>query len=299
MSIVTYSGKTVKYGTKWVDGGLPSVGEDWIRFKFDEIGYDPSVDVPTSSSTDIAEWVQQSVNPNIWDCRAGRNGAHRFVGNFNLITTSQPYDVLEAKLSWIWELSCFNHCTYLRSAKNLYFPNATDLGQLFSSCTSLADVSITTSSALLITVAMFAGCSSLVTAPMFDTSGVQNMQSMFWCATSLKNIPLYDTGNVTSMYSMFSGSGIEYCPHFDTSSVENFRDAFSLCESLLECPYYLSTASATNVTQMFDICNHMQSGLLAMYQQMSTQETPPAEHTYCFRMCTPAAEMAQIPSDWK
>jgi hypothetical protein len=54
---------------------------------------------------------------------------------------------------------------------------------------------------------------------------------------------------------------------------------------------------------MFAWCYEVQSGALALYNQMSTQITPPAEHTQTFRSCgshttTGAAELAQIPSSW-
>jgi len=48
----------------------------------------------------------------------------------------------------------------------------------------------------------------------------------------------------------------------------------------------------------------VESGALALYQQASTQATPPAYHHYTFYRCgrdttTGAAELAQIPSSWK
>jgi hypothetical protein len=54
---------------------------------------------------------------------------------------------------------------------------------------------------------------------------------------------------------------------------------------------------------MFDSCYKVQSGALALYQQASTQATPPTDHTGTFTNCgrdtvTGAAELAQIPQDW-
>jgi len=51
-------------------------------------------------------------------------------------------------------------------------------------------------------------------------------------------------------------------------------------------------------------CRNVQSGALALYNQASTQANPPTNHTLAFQNCgvdtqTGAAELAQIPSDWK
>jgi hypothetical protein len=55
---------------------------------------------------------------------------------------------------------------------------------------------------------------------------------------------------------------------------------------------------------MFGECVNVQSGALALYQQASTQTNPPSNHGGTFYNCgsnttTGAAELAQIPSDWK
>ena len=51
-------------------------------------------------------------------------------------------------------------------------------------------------------------------------------------------------------------------------------------------------------------CNNVESGALALYNQLSTQTTPPSNHSQTFYDCgsnttTGAAELAQVPSDWK
>jgi len=58
------------------------------------------------------------------------------------------------------------------------------------------------------------------------------------------------------------------------------------------------------MTAMFVRCYAVESGALALYQQASTQTNPPSSHSNTFRDCgsnttTGAAELAQIPSDWK
>ncbi len=127
---------------------------------------------------------------------------------------------------------------------------------------------------------MFYQCSSLIAVPLFDTSSATDMASMFSACHSLTTVPLFDTSNVTDMGSMFYGcDGLQSIPLFDTSS-------------------------ATYTSSMFQGCFNVQSGALALYQQASTQATPPNSHRRMFSDCgidttTGAAELAQIPSDWK
>ena len=112
-----------------------------------------------------------------------------------------------------------------------------------------------------------------------NTTGVTLMGMMFNKCTSLATIPLFDTLNVTSMAGMFQNcTSLTTIPLFDTSNVTQMNMTFSGCTSVNE-------------------------GALALYQQASTQSTPP-DHDQAFKDCgsntpTGQAELAQIPSDWK
>jgi len=58
------------------------------------------------------------------------------------------------------------------------------------------------------------------------------------------------------------------------------------------------------MSSMLVDCVNIQSGALALYRQASSQSTPPSKHSRTFQNCgsnttTGAAELAQIPSDWK
>jgi surface protein len=112
-----------------------------------------------------------------------------------------------------------------------------------------------------------------------NSSGVLNMTNMFRGCTSLTTVPLFDTSSVTNMTSMLSG-----------------------CTSLTSVPLF-NTGNVTYVDFTFYECTAVQSGALAMYQQMASQATPPMSYIYCFTNCgsnttTGAAELAQIPSSW-
>lgn len=137
-----------------------------------------------------------------------------------------------------------------------------------------------------------------------DTSNVTNMTRMFFYSYDLTSISLFDTSNVTDMTQMF-----DYCykltaiPLFDTSNVTSMAGMFTDCHHLTSVPLF-NTSKVTNMNYMFDQCYDVKSGALALYQQASSQTTPPSAHTRTFTACgsnttTGAAELAQIPSDWK
>jgi len=126
---------------------------------------------------------------------------------------------------------------------------------------------------------MFNACSSITTVPLFDTSKVVETDNMFTDCTSLRTVPLFDTSNVINMYAMFDE-----------------------CTSLTSIPLF-NTSKAERVHNMFWHCYKVESGALALYQQMSSQANPPAVHGSAFFKCgqdtvTGAAELAQIPSSW-
>lgn len=112
-----------------------------------------------------------------------------------------------------------------------------------------------------------------------------------------------NTTGITNMYYMFYNcSSLTTIPLFDTSSVTNMGYMFNYCTSLTTIPLF-DTSSATITGLMFDSCYNVQSGALALYQQMSSQTNPPGSHDRTFDRCgsntqTGSAELAQIPSDW-
>lgn len=112
-----------------------------------------------------------------------------------------------------------------------------------------------------------------------NTTSVTDMRGMFVECTPLTSVPLFDTSSCTNMSSMFSK-----------------------CTSLTTVPLF-NTSSCTNMSAMFRGCTSVASGALALYQQASTQTTPPSDHTDAFKNCgsntsTGAAELAQIPTSW-
>ena len=150
---------------------------------------------------------------------------------------------------------------------------------------------------------MFYYCTSLQTVPLFDTSSVTNMSYMFQKCTALTTVPLFDTSNVTNMLQMFYYcTSLTTIPLLDTSSVTNMSYMFQKCTALTTVPLF-NTSKVTYMEYMFYNCKSVQSGALALYQQASSQTTPPSKHSETFGNCgsnttTGAAELAQIPSSW-
>jgi surface protein len=134
-------------------------------------------------------------------------------------------------------------------------------------------------------------------------SGTSFMDLLFM-STNVVEVLDANTNGITGMAYMFSGcTSLISVPLFDTSSVTYMRDMFHGCTSLTSVPLF-DTSSATDMRGMLSGCTSVESGALALYNQASTQTTPPSQHNGCFTDCgsgttTGAAELAQIPSDWK
>ena len=123
---------------------------------------------------------------------------------------------------------------------------------------------------------------------MFNTSNVTDMSYMFSYCYGLTSVPLFDTSNVTNMNNMF---------YMQSSSLVPYTS------QLTTVPLF-DTSKVTITAGMFMNCYNVESGALALYQQMSSQANPPEYKANTFRNCgsntvTGAAELAQIPSGWK
>lgn len=153
-------------------------------------------------------------------------------------------------------------------------------------------------------ISLFHYCTSLTKVALFDTSNVTNMTQMFYHCTSLTTVPLFNTSKVTNMFNMFRWDGnLISVPLFDTSNVTKFDYVFEECTSLTSIPLF-NTSKMVDVERCFYNCVAVKTGILDLYNRMINQSNPPTSHNYCFYDCgrnstTGAAELAQIPSDWK
>lgn len=150
---------------------------------------------------------------------------------------------------------------------------------------------------------LFHNCRKLTSIPIFDTSSVTDTSHMFLLCDGIASFPNYDTHNATAMYGMFAFcKAMTYAPDLDTSNATNTDSMFNRCESLKAVPLY-NTSKITDMDGMFSYCEYVESGILAFYQQATTQAVPPVKHYGTFNHCgveTPSgyAEYSQLPSDW-
>lgn len=136
-----------------------------------------------------------------------------------------------------------------------------------------------------------------------NTTDVNSMGSMFFECTSLNYVALFDTSKVADMTWMFYKTIIEAIPLFDTSKVTDMNYFLAFCFYLKEIPLF-NTDKVTSVNCTFEGCWKVETGALALYQQLSSQNKVGKNHNYTFYECgkdtvTGAAELAQIPVSWK
>ena len=322
--------KVLKINDRWLKGpdidplnplGLPPYT---LRLKFRDT-YDP-----TSRS---GTWRQVSSSPNVWDwTNESSNWCGSFAGESYLL------EVLGGNTTGVTTMGnmvgggMFGGCSSLTTVPLFDTSNVTNMQQMFSNCSSLTTVPLYDTSNVTNMQQMFDGCSSLTTVPLFNTSNVTNIGRMFYnCSSlttvplfntskvitisvndiglfencsSLTSVPLFDTSNVTDFQRMFRGcTSLTTVPLFNTSKASSLNHMLRNCTSLTSIPLF-DTSYVTTMNYAFNGCTNVQNGALALYNQASTQSYPPSNHNRTFTNCgsnttTGAAELAQIPSDWK
>lgn len=229
------------------------------RFEF-PAGYTPTTD---SGTTPQWEWAQVSSTPNVWD-------------------------VVFHNTSWA-------QCRYSNSQLN------TDL----AAAIALVDADCTGASLVYTNSSIDRGfCENLgitKAGNLYNVSG--RIERLFYGCASLESVKTI-AGSITSANEAFRDcTSLKTAPSIASGGCTHFQSMFRGCTLLEAVPLY-DTASAVNVNSMFQNCTGVKSGALALYNQMAGQATPPSTHAYCFYNCgsgttTGAAELAQIPSDWK
>ena len=239
--------------------------------------------------------------------------------------TTDVYDVYKRGTNFSWLLCDSANVIEVLGANTT---NVTDMQNMFRNCTALQSVPLFDTSKVWNMISMFGYCEHLTTVPLFDTSNVTTMSGMFFRCTRLTTVPLFNTSKVTAMNDMFRNcSSLTTVPLFNTSNVTNMADMFNSCSTLQSVPLF-DTSNVTTMSGMFFRCTSLTSiplfntskvtdmnntfgqtlnvegGALALYQQASTQTNPPSSHSQTFYNCgsntqTGAAELAQIPNDWK
>lgn len=200
-----------------------------------------------------------------------------------------------------------NNERVLTATPNLVFPSSRSINtkNMYYSCDALTSATLNglqSSDA----GSMFYGCTSLASASLSNCNLVSPAKMFMVSSSATYSIPTLGMTNVSvsgNASNMFANcKSLTSVPLFDTSAVTTMNGMFSTCHSLTTVPL-LDTSSATNMQDMFHSCYNVESGALSLYQQASTQDTPPVSYRYCFTNCgrdtvTGAAELAQIPTDW-
>lgn len=121
-----------------------------------------------------------------------------------------------------------------------------------------------------------------------NSTGVTNMSYMCNYCISLKDVALFDTSSVTNASDMFNMA---------------FSENISFTTVLSNIPDF-NFVALTNATNMFRYCTKVESGALTLYTRLNALGAQITNHSRTFMYCgsdtvTGAAELAQIPSDWK
>lgn len=236
---------------------------------------------------------------NIWDIyKASDDWQNLFYRSEDLL------EVLGANTTGITIMTgMFMFCSSLTTVPLFDTSSNRGVYEMFYNCSSLTSVPLFDTSNVTYMAKMFEGCSALTSVPLFDTSSATSMEEMFTGCRSLTSVPLFDTSNVTDMdYMLQSCELLTSIPLFDTSKVVSMNGMCSRCRALKSVPLF-DTSSAVHMVETFYNCYNVESGALALYQQASTQATPPRDHDRCFTNCgrdtvTGAAELAQIDIYW-
>ena len=200
----------------------------------------------------------------------------------------------------------YETATLVEGTSDVYdvYKSGTDFNNLFYWSENVVEVLGANTTGITTMKGMFYKCHNLASVSLFDTASVTNMESMFCLCSSLTTVPLFVTSSVTKMGYMFQNcTSLTSVPLFDTSSVTSMIYMFKDCSSLTSVPLF-NTSNVTSMFCTFYGCAKVETGTLALYQQASTQTNPPYSHSGAFRNCganttTGAAELAQIPDDWK
>lgn len=150
---------------------------------------------------------------------------------------------------------------------------------------------------------LFSENRALTSIRSLDTTNVTNMQRLCFYCTSLTSIPQLKSQNVTNAKAAFADCfALTFIPIIDFPNATDVGSLYASCTSIIEVPL-LNIPKATIVNYLFSGCYNVKSGALALYRKLALQEGI-TNHTHAFWNCGSdtiegAAELAQIPDDWK
>ena len=157
----------------------------------------------------------------------------------------------------------------IEGIENLNTSAVTDMGYMFSGCSSLKELNVSNFNTAKVTnmSGMFEGCSGLTSLNLsnFNTSKVTNMSDMFsgcYNLTSL-NVSNFNTSAVTNMARMFWRCSILKelnVSNFNTSAVTYMCDMFNRCYNLTSLNVSnFNTSAVTDMRDMFSDCSSLKT----------------------------------------
>ncbi len=156
----------------------------------------------------------------------------------------------------------------IEGLSNLNTSSVTTMGYMFSGCSSLKNLEVSTFDTRNVTDMsnMFSGMSlASIDLKAFNTGNVVNMSNMFRSSSSLTNITFgtnFNTSQVTNMRGMFCDcSSLQELDlaSFDTQNVTDMQEMFENCSSLTTLDLSnFNTAKVTNMWEMFWKCTNLQ-----------------------------------------
>lgn len=306
-----------------------------LRFQFSDPNYDPSQveswEYPEGvfhTWEEGSTWTKvQGVSENQWDWYY-ENSDWDTAFWWAFTDSDNMVQVIDGNTSDVHLMDAlFDGCSSLTSVCMLDTSNVVSMNEMFMMCRSLSTVPLFDTSNVdstrymfgecrsLVEVPlfdlhnvsmmnyMFHGCSSLTSIPAFNTSNATRMRGLFMSCLSLTSVPILDTHNVTDIAQMFDGCrSLQTIPLFDTSNVTDMSYFADGCTSLMEVPI-LNTSKVENMSWAFRDCTNVYRGAYTLYNQASTQTTPPTGHTNTFKNCgsnttSGSMDLMSIPESW-
>ena len=272
-----------------------------IRVEFSQ-GYTP---------TQGLSRTQVSSNPNVWDITVNQQGFMQLFRNNEYLlkilacNTYGPGGYYENMFTYM----C-NSCPNLTKVPLFNLTNASNCAGMFGWCenlTSLPEFSFDSSVHFTnwtdLNLSSF--CSwTKITSVNFTNCRPQNSSNMFIGCSELLAAPNIDLSLCTVINSMFElCSKMRTSLDYDIHSANNISSMYKDCESLTTIPDLTVSQSMTDCSYAFCGCRNASGGILRMYNKLKDISTI-TNHVGCFSDCgidspTGAAELAQIPSDWK
>lgn len=265
-----------------------------LIFKFSNSYYDPSSLTTLTGAT----WTRISTEPNVWKWDARNVQTTDWTMAFYRAFKGAPASSATGYVNII-------------SAGVLTIPTVLGRQQnpwpgMFRECLSLTDVCVLRFPNVTFSPQIFNGCKNVNLAGLY-VPNTTSLNSAFKAGNNQTSNfthvgQIVTSSALTDVEQMFYGAhNMIEAPYFETSGVRMMKSILYNCSSIKSIPLY-HTDSVTNVDTAFRYCYNVESGALAMYQQLSSLANTPG-HSNTFLGCgrdttTGAAELAQIPSSW-